>query len=400
MSADAVSRIHDSTDEDPSFEMGQIFQLVAPRVRAYYQGAKLGEMLFDSDYLVRFLAVPILPRNPPEVAQSTPAQTRNDRRATQIASRGSAKDIQMDKADGEVLAGSSQRRKKAKIQGGEGSTEIDRSVTFSDLPCELHRLIFTCIERIDDIICLGLTNQYFWSIGRERMHNYYASFLGRGARTNIVCVGEYVLPNDYPPDLFSAEELDVLRQKTIDDVPFTLYHFTSDSISDEEREVSIFLESDDLAIRLSLLHDPAFASIRSEIYVEEETYLPEDQPWILRNLTTKQFVRSEAIALKPEFIHGPIISILGFGEIVMSRICWSSSSSVSMVDTTNISRGVWAGHCFDITTLSRHEDETNGIGWSDVSDEVAREIAGIYESNFGANWREQAIEEYSKRGRL
>jgi hypothetical protein len=105
-------------------------------------------------------------------------------------------------------------------------------------------------------------------------------------------------------------------------------------------------------------------------------------------LTTKQFVRSEAIALKREFIHGPKINVLGFGEVVMSRICWSTSKSVAMEDTTNISRGVWAGHCFDITTLARHKDETNGAGWSDVSDEVAREIAGIWESEYGANWRE------------
>jgi hypothetical protein len=109
--------------------------------------------------------------------------------------------------------------------------------------------------------------------------------------------------------------------------------------------------------------------------VIEETYFPEDQQWILRNLTTRQFVRSEAIALKPEFIHGPNINVLGFGEIVTSCICWSTSSSINMSDTTNISRGVWAGHCFDITTLARHEDEIHETEWSDVSDEVVREIA-------------------------
>ena len=59
-----------------------------------------------------------------------------------------------------------------------------------------------------------------------------------------------------------------------------------------------------------------------------------------------------------------------------------------MNDTTPILKGVWAGHCFDITTLARHEKETNGVGWSDVSDEVAREIASIWESEYGANWRE------------
>jgi len=43
------------------------------------------------------------------------------------------------------------------------------------------------------------------------MHDYYTSFLGRWAGENIVYVGEDVKPGDYPPGLFSAEELDVLR---------------------------------------------------------------------------------------------------------------------------------------------------------------------------------------------
>lgn len=59
-----------------------------------------------------------------------------------------------------------------------------------------------------------------------------------------------------------------------------------------------------------------------------------------------------------------------------------------MNDTANIWRGVWAGHRLDITTLARHRDETNKVGWSDVSDEVAREIAAIWESEYGADWRE------------
>ncbi|KAH8669322.1 hypothetical protein BGZ61DRAFT_364382 [Ilyonectria robusta] len=59
-----------------------------------------------------------------------------------------------------------------------------------------------------------------------------------------------------------------------------------------------------------------------------------------------------------------------------------------MSGTTNISKGVWAGHCFDITTLARHDDETKWVGWSDVSNEVTSEIAGLWESEYGTDWRE------------
>ena len=114
-----------------------------------------------------------------------------------------------------------------------------------------------------------------------------------------------------------------------------------------------------------LLRDPAWqcTGLRRELKIDQSTYFPKDQPWILRNLTTKEFVRAEAIALKPEFIDGPEIKRVGFGEVVMSRICWSKpSSSTGMDESIDIVRGVWAGHCFDITTLARHEEETKGGG--------------------------------------
>ncbi|KAK4243172.1 hypothetical protein C7999DRAFT_44954 [Corynascus novoguineensis] len=213
------------------------------------------------------------------------------------------------------------------------------------------------------------------------MHDYYTSFLGRWANENIVCVGEDVKPGDYPPGLFSAEELDVLRQKTSDipygwedggwdnvafaNEPFTLHHFNFLNISATEQDVCLSSKSWALAGHFSALDiskDPAFDCICSEILVKEETYFPQNQH--------------------------PGISVLGFGEVVMSRICWSRCSFTSMSDTANISRGVWAGHCLDITTLARHRDETNEVGWSDVSDGVAREIAVIWESEYGADWCE------------
>ncbi|ORY67831.1 uncharacterized protein BCR38DRAFT_388759 [Pseudomassariella vexata] len=393
--------------------MGQAFQLAVSRAKmALSWGGKLREMLSDGSarVLVRLLAVPVQPRNLLEASPSAPIRRQRDHCATQVAAGDLPKDVWMGryakrKADGEVLAGSSRRHKQAKTTGVHDRVDINHSVTFSDLPREIHRLIFTYVECIEDLICLGLANRYLWAIGRECMHDYYASFLGRWARRNIVCVGEDFRPDDYPPGLFSAKELSVLRQTTSDipydfdfpdevadpNVPFTLHHFTFPSVSDMEEDVCLFNKSLGLVGRLSTLgisKDAAFASIRSEMRITEETYFPKDQLWILRNLMTKQFVRSEAIALKPELIHGPNINALGFGDVVMSRICWSTSSSVSMNDTTNISRGVWAGHCFDITTFVRHKDETNEAEWGDVSDEVASEIAGIWESAYGANWRE------------
>lgn len=89
-------------------------------------------------------------------------------------------------------------------------------------------------------------------------------------------MGEDVKPGDYPPSLFSAQELDLLRQKTSDipydwdvnwddvafpNVPFTLHHFTFPSISTREEDVFLFGKSLAMAGRfhdLDISKDPAY----------------------------------------------------------------------------------------------------------------------------------------------
>ena len=118
-------------------------------------------------------------------------------------------------------------------------------------------------------------------------------------------------------------------------------------------------------------------------------FYPADQPWILRNLTTQEYVRFEAIAIKPEYIHGPNIDVLGFGEVVWSRVCWSTETDCSMDYTDKIHRGLWAGHRFDITTLDRHKQGSlKGTEWKDVSEEVADEVEIIWRKEFGSDWRD------------
>jgi hypothetical protein len=64
---------------------------------------------------------------------------------------------------------------------------------------------------------------------------------------------------------------------------------------------------------------------------------------------------------------------------------------------TIISRGIWAGHRFDITTLAKHESETDSAEWSDVSSEVAKEIADIWAGEYGADLRLDLYYWYQKR---
>ncbi|KAI0854873.1 hypothetical protein F4860DRAFT_498068 [Xylaria cubensis] len=278
--------------------------------------------------------------------------------------------------------------------------QSDDALTFSNLPTEIHCLVFDHIEYIEDTICLGFTNKYFLILAQRYLDDYYMSFFGTWSGENIVCVGDDVEPDDYPARLFSTEELDNLRPLRTNvlrgdivrcNTPFALSHFADPSVSDIEDFVDPIAEARRLLKYCKSLgkgKDPEFAARGWRIIPGESTYCPEDQPWILRNLTTKEFVRPEPIAIKPEYIHGPKIWLVGFGEVVMLRTCWSSApSNVRINNTIGPPRGVWAGHRFDITTLAEHEGGIDSAEWTDVSDEVAREISEVWLREFGYDIR-------------
>ncbi|KAF3764035.1 hypothetical protein M406DRAFT_260898 [Cryphonectria parasitica EP155] len=377
-------------------------------------------MLFDgsASVLVDLLAVPVRPPKPciPNKPVTPLPQSNNTTTCTDLVQDSAANKHVKRKCEAEVLFGSPQQHKRAKTQGNTTTTttttmETGQPIKFSTLPTEVHHLIFTHLASVEDVVCLGLTSRYFWAVSQEYIHDYYASFLGQWAGENIVCVGEDVMPGDFPPGLFSAQEREELGSKTIDipwddddpdeiaypAVPFTLHHFTSPSVSRIQKKVDLHSESTRIYFdcRERNSHkDPAFSSsTRSALIIRKSDYLPQDEHWILRNLTTREFIRGDAVALKPEYIHGPNMDVLGFGEIIMSHICWSTSSSANMSYKGGITRGAWAGHCFDITTLGRHNSETQGTqgeeSWRDVSEEAMREVAGIWESEYGSGWREE-----------
>ncbi|KAI0856462.1 hypothetical protein F4860DRAFT_492783 [Xylaria cubensis] len=386
--------------------MGQTFRLTAPRAKLTTKHCygKLGEILFGNraSILVHLLAVPLRP--PPDSPQNPPVDSAN-------TTCGEKRGIKRVRDENDVHTESSQRRK-TKAQ------DRDETVTLFSLPLELHRLIFSFIVDIDDVLCFGMTNQYFLRICHQFWEHYYMSCLGRWAGKNIVCVGEDVEPHDYPPGLFSSEEIESLRQTTIkldedgyldeedgypneeavESQPFTLWHFTQPGVSmvDKFQDFGLYTLGCDLErrfLRRKLYRDPALTHLEEQFSVDDETYFPTGQRWILRNLTTKQIVRSDAIALSPDHISGPNIKVFGFGEVLLSRICWSTNP-VMFPSSDTFTRGIWAGHRFDITTLSRHEVDTQGEEWTDVSDEVAREVASIWEGCYGPDWREELIKKH------
>jgi hypothetical protein len=114
---------------------------------------------------------------------------------------------------------------------------------------------------------------------------------------------------------------------------------------------------------------------------------PEHMSWVLCNLTTQGYVRAEALPCHPSYPCGPDLPIIGFGEVLLSHICWSSDPSTAMRGNP-IHRGRWAGHRFKITTI----DEVAGKeGWKDVSDRVVNKIETVWTDEFGKAWKEKLM---------
>ncbi|OTA60422.1 hypothetical protein K449DRAFT_332524 [Hypoxylon sp. EC38] len=401
--------------------MSQVFTLKAPRDRLTLRwGTRLPSGLFcnyTAEEIVKLLVVPVLPghhSSTSNATSSTLTQSARDINPPQSSADGSPQqascyESEKRKASDEVLLDYTRYRKRAGVADDSSDDKSDANSpnTIFSLPTELHHLIFSHTESIDDVVCLAVTNHHFWEVGHEYIDKYFDKYFalkfGQWAGKNIVCAGVDVQTGDFPPGLFSAQEIarlahlsrnkfnipgeDISPDETPDaPVPFTIHHLCSHSVSDgQSLEIDIERAARDLFSRCLRRKgtyrdkpDQGLLLKRSAIEVKESSYFPENEGWIPRNLTTKEFVRSGSIALHPEYIKGPRITLIGFGEVIMSRTCWTTSPIVRKGKAQNMFRGVWAGHRFDITTVSRHEEQTKGETWSDVGMEVGEEIKSIW----------------------
>ena len=270
------------------------------------------------------------------------------------------------------------------------------TATLPGLPAELLPDIFDWFKDIEDVVSLGLTCKAFWSIAQKEVVQYHLDILGEWAGQKIICLGSFIEGDDYPENLLEDSMWNEVRhsiaQYNSKDAgfvgPATLYDVSEDYSpplqafdGDRVKESSASILGEVMQRPGSLPDDPAFAATKAFFDMTEEDYYPVTEKWVLCNVTTKEFVRAEAIALEPGFVHGPHVAGIGLGTVVMFRSPWSSDSSSSIIDIAiPIHRGPWAGHQFEITTVARHESLAKVAGevWTDVGQEVMREIRKIW----------------------
>ncbi|KAI0915244.1 hypothetical protein AcV5_005411 [Taiwanofungus camphoratus] len=121
-------------------------------------------------------------------------------------------------------------------------------------------------------------------------------------------------------------------------------------------------------------------------------YGPKDLSWALLNRTKREYVRADAVAqLTNAPQNGPFIEgRVGLGEVLLSRICWSSDDETGtpFIEDLELHRGKWAGDRCEINTMERLDELRARETWTDMTKEVLDEVVTIWDCVFDDNsWR-------------
>ncbi|KAL7265922.1 hypothetical protein RUND412_011548, partial [Rhizina undulata] len=203
----------------------------------------------------------------------------------------------------------------------------------------------------------------------------------------IACIGGYA--DDYPTGLLTEADEEELQEGLNKNEH---YESESDDHHCGPTSLSTIVEHRYQYLRVGkLLPDMEYNTIFRPAF-EESRKLPMT---VREQYSDHCFIRKIDAGSCATSLHERIIDFLGFGHAVLSRISWSSNDSVAMPYDGGINRGVWARHRFDITTIEALEKDTAGeTEWKDVGEEVAKELAAIWKSEYGDNWRESFCENY------
>ncbi|KAF8993391.1 hypothetical protein BDQ17DRAFT_149893 [Cyathus striatus] len=192
---------------------------------------------------------------------------------------------------------------------------------------------------------------------RTREHNW--------CEDRVICFGDYANTNDLPDGMITDDELRELGfEKETQQVQ--LPRKSGGDIVVRQRVV---WEPDDVFHHLQQ-HFRAVRNIYTEATKEDYT------PYVLRNVSKKLYVRGDGAK------DSDGDTLLGY--CLFSRICWSQDSSSSMrvpYNLPSITRGLWAGDRFDVVLHEDVNDVLESDGWKDVTKQMKREIASIFEEN-------------------
>lgn len=353
--------------------MGQYWYIVSVDDGQFLGCGKLVEFLFnkEADCLVDLFAVPVKP-NPEQLPYTTKHSDDNSRYEPSPVK----KDL----------------KPPCQIQPH-----------LAAIPDELILMIF---HSLDLLSCfrLSLVSKQLWRIGWPFFQQKIIEFMSPWAGKRIICLGDECEPNDLPAGFLTTEEENIVNEGLDDseiDPDNGIYPRPGNLLNiamGRFREVNSEVEPYEI-LRRPLPGEPdrTFYSKHSQSWRSPRTaleearhlpktlrtqvhsfafgkktgdYYPQTESWILRNLTAAEIVQGDELFAafhrsgRQDGLH---LRYPGFGEAIMSRICWSRGKS-------GFDRGVWSGHRFEICTKKTHALKSD-CDWKDVTSEIIYELS-------------------------
>ncbi len=224
------------------------------------------------------------------------------------------------------------------------------------MPPEIMGIVFDLAVYRVDAISLALTCRYLHGIGQVPVRKKIYDFQSDWAGCRLVFLGGWAGLLDLPPGILAKSEraeIDLQHRENLHDDVRAWYKQRGATLSKLEHF---------LCEKMSSLPKTSFES---------------KHPWVLCNLTTKEYVSKETV---DDFG-------MGFDEFLLSRIGWSVDDDTSLRHGGNLHQGDWVGNRFEITTIDRIRDGVDG--WKDVGEEMAQDVKVIWQVQYGKDWRNQ-----------
>jgi hypothetical protein len=201
------------------------------------------------------------------------------------------------------------------------------------------------------------------------------------AGDRIICAGDYLDHGDLPEGLLSAKEENEYEEYATGMTRYGSLERYCDT------PIPSITSSPEETMADIVHHVCGHLSFNDRQRIRSAIDIVFEAPEVLRNISKRQYVRrADLVEMRKTCPKSWDFDYVDLGHVVVSRICWSSDSSVSTHYDGGIHRGVWAGDRFDITSAAALEDkDENGeqVLWTDVTDNVLEEMCDIWSSDTG-----------------
>ena len=266
------------------------------------------------------------------------------------------------------------------------------------MPAELLEMVLDdeALEK-RDVVALGLCSPTLWQHMLKHVERAYRTKAAPWAGIEIACIGTYLtdLPESFETDNLATKSVSRFVRRT-QMVPARRFNWSAwgeftPPEGDQQDAWRSALHAHRAIAGIPDAHWPQLeADIRCDhlfpdIPLQLCPNLSLKNPmWVLRNQTTKEYVRLCAHSQRKREYVVPGAPWLRLDDVLLMRICWTTRLSFypNLGHNIDLRQGRWAGHCFEVVMVEDSSGE--GVVWKDVTGEIvsdARELRRLLDTD-------------------